>query len=257
MKSNTLFVVAWLWLMASVALVVLPLVGFDAQSRLYYSNVTMLVTSTLAGVICISSGMGMPRGSPLRTGWVLVGIGITAWAVGQGLFSVYPLLNDGADTPYPYYSDLGFLLSPPLVGTGLLLFYRSAGLETPAWGKGLALLAMVVAAYWCYGANAEGFFSAEGGLPLTLASLGYTVLDPLLLGLTIVVASSFKGGTMMGRAWWTVVAGILIVIAGNQLWSYLVLIEVYQTGSVIDFAWPVGYGLIALSAWLMRESVHG
>jgi hypothetical protein len=255
-KSNTVFVVAWLWIMASVALIILPLVGFDAQVRLYYSNVTMLVTSSLAALICIGAGLGMPKGSPLRKGWLLVGIGIAAWALGQGTFSMYPLLNQGADTPYPYYSDIGFLLSAPLVGAGLLLFYRSAGLETPPWGKVLAVAALVLAAYWCYGANAEGFFSEEGGLPLTLASFGYTVLDPLLLALTIHVAAAFKGGTTMSRAWWTVVAGILIVIAGNQLWSYLVLIEVYQTGSVIDFAWPVGYGLIALSAWLMREAMR-
>jgi len=254
MNSNSVFVLAWVWLMAGISQVVLALVDFDAQSRLYFSNAVMLLSSGSAAAVCASMALAWPEGSPLRRAWLFIAGGIGAWALGQLVFAIYPLMNAGEDTPYPYFSDMGFLLTAPLIAVGLLVFHRAAGLAAPIWGKVLALVAFLVGGYWAYLANADGLFTE--GLALTIASLGYAVADPILLSVTIYVASSFKAGTSMGVSWWLVAAGVLVYLVGNQLYSYLVAIDAYNTGSVIDVSWTFGFGLVALSAYYARQSMR-
>jgi hypothetical protein len=240
--------------MVALAQVVLALVGFDAQTRLYYSNAVMFSSSSLAAIICAVSALALPKSSPLRKGWLMIAAGIASWAIGQAVFFSYPLVNGGADTPYPYFSDIGYLLATPLIAIGLLVFHRSADLTAPLWGKVLAVVLFLAVGYWCYGANAEGIFTE--GPALTAASIGYALTDPILLAVTVYVASSFKAGSAMSRAWWLVTTGVVVVLVGNQVYAYLVLIEVYATGSAIDASWPIGFGLMALSAFYTRESMR-
>lgn len=254
MNVTAAFGVVWIWLMLIVGLLTLPLVDFEPQTRLYYANAVMLITSLTAGMICFLAVRSLPHTSPVRRGWMLIALGATAWGLGQGVFALYPINNEGVDPPYPYFSDIGFLLSSPLLGWGLLSFYRSMGLTAPGWGKALALTLLLGLGYWCYRANAEGLYSNE--FWLIVASLGYTLFDPLLVAIAVLVASSFRAASNLGRTWWTVVVGTVIIVIGNQIWSYLVLIEVYQTGSVVDIAWPLGFGLMAWAAVYTRESLR-
>lgn len=254
MNSSFAFSLAWLWLMAVTAQVVLALIGFDPQIRLYFSNAVMLSTSTLAALICLFAARALPQGSPLRTGWMLISAGIAGWAIGQLIFFSYPLLHAGLDTPYPSAADIGFLLTSPLIALGLIVFHRSAGLSAPRWGTLLAAALFFVGGYWCYDSNVGGMFTGDAWL--SLASIGYALTDPILLAVTVYVASSFKAGTTMSRAWWLVTAGVVLMLFGNQTYSYLVFLDTYATGSIIDVSWTVGFGLMALSAFYMRASMR-
>jgi hypothetical protein len=82
---------AGLWLMAVMAQLVLALIGLDGQARLYFSNAVHLSTSALAVLISALAARVLPSGSPLRTGWMLIGAGIASWAIGQFVFFSYPL----------------------------------------------------------------------------------------------------------------------------------------------------------------------
>ncbi len=254
MNPTAVFGVVWIWLMLIVGQLVLPLVDFDPQARLYFSNVVQLVTSLGGALICFLAVLTLPTSSPFRRGWLLIALGIAAWGLGQGIFALYPLSNNGEDPPYPYYSDIGFLLCNPLIAMGLLTFYRSMGLTAPVWGKALSVVLFVGLGYWCYRANAEGLVSGE--FWLVVVSFGYAALDPLLVAIAIFVASSFRAATDLGRSWWMVVVGAVIMVIGNQVWSYLVLIEVYQTGSIVDISWPVAFGLMAWAAVYTRETLR-
>jgi hypothetical protein len=185
---------------------------------------------------------------------MLIGVCIASWAIGQFVFFSYPLLNDGAETPFPCFSDVAFLFTSPLIALGLVLFYRSAGLAAPRWGSLLAIALFIIGGYGCYSSNAGGMFT--GDTALTLTSIGYALTDPVLLAVTVYVASSFKSGTTMSRTWWLVTAGVVIMLFGNQMYSYLIFEDAYTSGSVIDVSWPLGFGLMALSAFYMRESMR-
>jgi hypothetical protein len=224
--------------------------GTDEQFRLYYSTAVQTASSLLAAFACFHAMNAFPSGSPLRAVWGAIGAGVLAWGIGATIFGAYPLLHEGADTPYPYWSDIGYLATNPLIIVGLILFKRATGLETPWWGTTLAVVLFFVGVWLTYGANAEGL--ADADMKMKAASAGYTLFDPLLLAMTVTIATGFRGGEV-AQAWWWVVAGIVLYIIANQLYTYLVLTEQYRTGHPIDMGWMLGFGLIAWAALKTRN----
>lgn len=243
MSSNRVF--AALWLILVVCLLVLPLVGIDDTTRLYYSNACQVLIVFVSALFCFGTARAFPSESALGKVWGAIGGGTLAWALGAAIFAVYPLIHNNEDTPFPYFSDVGYLLAPPLIAFGVWMFKRSTGLVSPTWGKALALVALVGAGALAYRANAEGLASDD--LTLKMTAIGYTAFDPILLAVTLLTASAFRSGDV-GASWWYVVAGILLYYVGNVLYNYMVLSEQYKTGSPIDASWLLGFGLIACGA---------
>lgn len=234
-----------LWFFSSTALIPMDIFGIDSEFRLYYSNAGQVSTSFAAALFCFGTSRAFPYESELRKVWGAIGSGLLAWALGTTIFAAYPLLHDGQDTPYPYFSDIGYLLASPLMTIGLLLFKRSAGLITSARGKIFASLSFVSAGLLAYHANAPGLVDPN---PFTsLTALCYAVFDPILIGTIALIASSFRGGAV-GKSWQLLILGILLYYAANQLYTYLVMLDRYTTGDAIDVGWLLGFGVIAYAA---------
>ena len=190
----------------------------------------------------------------MRRVWGFLGSGMLAWGVGAALFSSYPLLNDGAETPYPYYSDIGYLSLVPLVVTALLVMKNALGISSPLWGKLISILLLAGAMIISVTANWQGIFGE--GIVLPLVSICYIVFDPILLAITMQVASALYGG-VVGKAWWYVLAGLVLYFIGNQSYTYLVFTKQYATGSPIDAFWVFGFGMIAMAAMMTHALFKG
>lgn len=239
-----------IWVIATLLVVAFAIADFDTTFRLYYSNALQLLSSLGCGAICLSAMSVFPSGSPLRNAWSWIGLGVIAWGVGALIFAGYPLLHDGEDTPYPYYADIGYLLTSPLIALGLWVFKRGAGLVAPMWGKILAVAVLLVAGYWGYYANQEGL--SGQGIAMSVTSLCYMLFDPILLAITVLTASSFTGG-IVAQTWWKVVAGVIFYFFANQAFTYLNLIDNYTTGHWVDIGWMFGFGSIAWAAVTARR----
>jgi hypothetical protein len=239
-----------LWLLATAILLVLAVIGADETTRLYYSNACQVLVSLGSAMVCFATARAFPKDSAMGKVWVAIASGVFAWGLGALVFATYPLLNAGEDTPFPYWSDIGYLLTSPLIAIGLLLFKREAGLESPMWGKAIALAALAITGYIAWQANSEGIL--EGDIALKLASFGYFAFDPILLAVTLLTASAFSSGDV-ARSWWLALGGILAYFVGNLLYNYMVSTEQYTTGSPIDAFWLVGFGLIAVAAAKARK----
>ncbi len=237
------------WIAAGFAIWIFILLNIDPQFRLYYSNVVQTASALIAGIICMVTMSAFPSGSPLRKAWAFIGAGVLAWSIGSTIFAGYPILHEGAETPFPYYSDFFFLLTSPLIALGLYAFKRSTRLTAPLWGIALALVLLPGMGYWCYLANREGL---AGDAASVLTALGYILFDPILLPTTVLVASSFRGGAV-GTAWWQTVTGVALYFLSNQIYSFLTSQHLYTTGSWIDIGWVFGFGLIAWAGLTTRS----
>ena len=240
---------AYVWLLASLAIVALSFSETDIGLRRNYSNGTQLVAAYLSAFFCFRTCLIFPSGSPLRQVWGLISGGVLAWAMGQTYFWLYSVLNQGQETPYPSLADIGFLLIGPLVVVALLRFRHASGLSAPTWGGVSSLLLLVVSCIVATNYNWEGIESSD--LMLRFVSIAYALSDPMLLAVTVWVASGFGRGTI-ARSWWYVVVGVISFFVANQIYSFMVFNETYESGAMSDVFWPLGFGLIALGAVLSR-----
>ncbi|QQS53258.1 MAG: hypothetical protein IPM89_10090 [Candidatus Competibacteraceae bacterium] len=242
-----------IWLILSFMIVVFAIFDADAALRLYYSNVIQTLSPVFSAILCYRTALDFPTGNAMRKVWGLLGSGMLAWGIGAALFSAYPLLNNGAETPYPYYSDIGYLALVPLVIVALFLLKNTLGVVPPLWGKIVSVLLFFGALGLSLMANWSGL--SEGGIIL-LVSVCYIVFDPILLMATMLVASALYGG-VVGKAWWYVLGGLVLYFLGNQIYTYLVFTEQYATGSPIDILWVLGFGMVAIAAMMTHTLFKG
>lgn len=253
MNMMSLVIIA-LWVVASALILIFAGLGVDTTLRFYYSNILQILSPILSAFFCYQAAASFPTGNPMRRVWGFIGTGILSWGIGAVLFASYPLLNNGEETPYPYYSDAGYLFLVPLVVTGLFLFKQSVGIVSPPWGKVMAILLFLAGAYISTIANWEGLF--KEGMIVPLVSAAYILFDPLLLMVVMLVASGLQGGAT-AEAWWYVLAGLVLYFIGDQAYTYLVFTEQYTSGSPIDIFWVLGFGIIAVAAMMTRSLFKG
>jgi hypothetical protein len=231
-----------LWAVAAIGFLIVNLIGMDEVFLKYYSLVLQTLSAMAGAVYSFRASASFPLGSPLRISWRFVSFGVLAWGLGQVLYTLYPIMHNAEETPYPWFSDIGFLSFQPLLIVGLFVLKVAAELKTPWWGWLLAVIVTIPVAYLTYGANSSGF--SDPSMAMFSASVGYTVMDPLLVFVTILTASCFRGGAI-GDSWWYVVAGTLLCVIANQFYNYQLAAEAYQSGSVIDIGWILSWLLIA------------
>jgi hypothetical protein len=241
---------AFVWLAAALLILPLTVLVTDAELRSAYSNGVQLLAAYLAAILCMRASSAFAPGDATRQVWMLMGLGVLAWALGQSYFWMFRLLT-GQETSYPSLADVGFLMIGPLFVIALLRFRFAAGLSAPGWALLLSPLVLLASAALAVYINWEGIRSEDLGLQL--ASIAYSVSDPLLLAVTLLVASGFGRGSI-ARAWWYVVYGITCFFFANQAYSTLVFHELYASGSPIDAFWPLAFGLIALGAVRSRAA---
>lgn len=241
------------WIIAGLFILIFSALSVDATFRLYYSNILQIISAVLSALFCYRTAFILPKGNPMRIVWILLGTGLAAWGIGNIIYSLYPWLNQGQETPYPYYSDIGFLAFIPLVVGALLIFKKNLGIITPRWGVVLAILLLICGLYTSGISNWDGL-SGEGWLPLV--SVCYIFFDPFLLMTVMLVASGLLGGSAANAAWF-ILGGLLLYFVGNQIYTYMVLTEQYVSGSPIDAFWVFGFCMIAIAAMSTHSLFKG
>ena len=100
------------------------------------------VIEVLAGVLCLGGAWQARRE---QTAWLLIGIGVLAWALGNLYYTV--VLYDLEAPPIPSPADVGFLLFPVLARAGVFALVRARTRDVPTalWIDG-AIAALAVTA---------------------------------------------------------------------------------------------------------------
>lgn len=243
--------IAIIWIILSAPIVLFPLLGVDQKILFDYSLLMQIITPTAAAVFCCITGLVFPKDDAMRKVWMLLGIGMLCWGIGAILFAAYPLIYEGQETPYPWYSDIGYLFLVPFVLAAFFVFKKSLHVEVPVWGWVTAAAFFLAALALSIIFNLSKFADSNTVLPYTITLL-YTIGDPLLLGGTVVIGSILAGGAV-GRPWWFVLIGLVFYYAADLIYTYLVVKGQYATGNFIDIGWLLGFGCIAVAALMTRS----
>lgn len=173
---------------------------------------------------------------------------MTCWLLGNVIYTAYPMLHNGEETPFPYYSDIGYIGFYAFLITALFIFKNALDITSPTWGKVLAFIIFSITMAITFNNDREMLL--QGGTS-ALAAVLYIISMPTFIGTAVLVASGLLGGSA-GGPWWFVVAGAFSYYIGDQLYAYLLAQEQYAGGSSIDFFWVLGFYMIALAAIKMR-----
>lgn len=242
-------VIAWIIISAPIAL--LPLLGVDQKILFNYSLLMQIITPISAAFCCYITAIVFPKNDAMRKVWLLLGTGMLCWGIGAMLFAAYPLIYEGQETPYPWYSDIGYLFLVPFVLAAFVVFKKSLYIEVPIWGSITATAFFLFALTLSIIFNLSKFAGSDSFLPFSITLL-YTIGDPLLLGGTIVIGSILAGGAV-GRPWWFVLIGLGLYYTADLIYTYFVVNGQYATGNLIDIAWLLGFGCIAVAALMTRS----
>ena len=170
------------------------------------------VIEVLAGLLCLGGAWQARRE---QNAWLLIGIGVLAWALGNLYYTV--VLYDMESPPIPSPADAGFLLFPVLGMAGVLALVRARTHDVPKtlWTDGsiAALAVTAVSAAIVF----ETVFAAAEGKPLAVATtLAYPLTDLVLLG--VAVGALASTGWRLDRTWMLLALGIAMFWLADSLY---------------------------------------
>ncbi len=184
------------------------------------------------------------RPGPRRWQFALVGAGLACWSAGD-LLSVLAAGSD-AETPFPSFADVGFLLFDVCLFAALAVGVRRQGSrrQTAVWldsatgGLGVATALAVVLRPVLQG---DGDRTAA-----VVVSVAYPLADLVLVAAVIGLAALL--GLRALREWLLFAAGLLAFAAADVGFALRTQQGTYVLGTPLDLLWPLGATLFLLWA---------
>ena len=223
-------------------LVVLGAYGTQHVNRTFtdlgQSGIALLAAVNCALAARSSSGR-------LRVGWGGLAGATLSWGLGQAVWSWYELVQHTA-TPFPGLADLGYLGFPIGAVIGLAVFPSNVS-HTDRWRMtldGLITAGAIGIVSW---ATALGAVVHAGGDSLSglSVSVAYPASDIALLVVCVLVLSRSRAHRVPLAF---IAAGLALMALGDSGFAYLVAINTYATGSLIDLGWFFAFGMLAFAS---------
>src|SRR5215212_1753624 len=221
----TVFAVLGVWI-ACLELQVVAIPGLDAGP--VFGDYAHNVVEVLAGLLCLGGAWQARRE---QAAWLLIGIGVLAWALGNLYYTA--VLYDMEDPPIPSPADVGFLLFPMLAIAGVLTLVRARTRDVPKtlWTDGsIAALAITSVSAAIVFDTALG---AASGKPLAVATaLAYPITDLVLIGVSVGALAST--GWRLDRTWVLLALGIGVFWLADSLYLVQTAKATYEAPAWFD-----------------------
>ncbi len=181
---------------------------------------------------------------------VLLGIGILSFAFGQIVFTYYEWVLQQAP-PLPSLADVGFQIQYPFLLLGILLLPAR---PIPAASRarialdGLIIMTALVTLSWYFVLGPV--VQQEGQTTLAkVVAVAQPLADVVLVACLLILASRPSEHTLR-PALRLLTLGLTLVVVADSNFTYRTLHDTYATGTLLDVAWPLGYMLVALGAFV-------
>src|SRR3954470_24596580 len=196
-----------------------------------------------AAASCLVRGMKV---SVDRAAWLLLGLGLTAWAAAEIYNSAH--LSKLAAPPYPSISDALWLAFYPAGYAAFVLLVRRRMREARAslWLDGL-VAALAVTTVGEVILFAPVVSSTVGSHLQVATDVAYPLADLMLLALVVGVFT--VSGWRPGRAWALIGAGLIAMALADSIYAFQSAHETYTEGTIVDTLWPAATLLVGAAAW--------
>ena len=227
-------------LLAAQLLLIAPGVRAWTDAHPWANGVVLDGGYGLAAILVLARALLVRRD---RGAWLLMGGGLSAYALGTVLWVAVVVTLD--PPPYPSPADALWLGYYPFAYAAVvrLLGARRSRLDAPTWLDGLI-------AGCCAAASASVLFltgSAGGSGWSLVVSLAYPIADIVLAGLLL--GAWALSGWRTERVWLLLLAGMGINTTANGIRLVETNNGTYVPGGLVDALWSVALAVIVAAAW--------
>jgi diguanylate cyclase (GGDEF)-like protein/PAS domain S-box-containing protein len=198
------------------------------------------------------SAAGFYRGAKstgrLRHGWWLLAASGACFSIGQTMWTILQLTGDGT-VGFPSYPEIFFLAELPLAGAGVLRFAGQSSAVTSRVRMvvdSLLVAATLLFVTWTLVIGPIYRAGATASVTSQVVGLAYPALHVAIVVLVVFVVA--RNGGRVGPDLALIGAGLVLLAAGYGGFAWLAATRGYHTGSLIDAAWMLAFGLMTLGA---------
>ena len=232
-----------------VAFVVWVLGGALHGTAMAAASDVILVALTVP-VIALVALAARAKTGRRRLAWLALTVGLTAWAIGEAIWTYYELVLK--EEPFPSAADAAFLLFPIASCVSLLVLPGDdAG---PFRGRALLDGLIVAASLFVVGwVTILGpiYSAGETNRLALVVALAYPLSDVVVLTIAAVVLLRSGSGDRLPLT--LVTAGVACIALSDSLFAYLTAHNGYDSGGALDIGWVAGLLFIAGGAVASRR----
>ncbi len=255
------------WLVFTSLIVAIAAVAVLVESgalgetaSLWVSDVASFVFNGIAAAIVIATALSFGRGERVGRPWLLVGLAVGLYALGD-LAWAYIELIQGAN-PWPSIADVFYSAEYVFMFAGILLAalaYR----QLSDWRLPLALSALagfgLAAALYVLVLGPNVVADTEMTVLERVVSAGYPLADSILLiapSLFIALFLVRLGTGRLAWGWWAVLGGTVLLALSDTIYSVMTALGTYAAGGLLDNGWMFAHALIAFGAMVARDAAR-
>lgn len=200
-------------------------------------------------------------GTAIARAWTLFGLGIGAYLLGELGEAFYQLVLHVLN-PFPSVLDVFYVAGYPLLIVGLLGFesgYAAVGYPMGSGrNRALMTLVLVVIGVGIVWPILAPLLSSESSLLERALGAAYPLLDVALLAAVALLVRGTRqfGGGAAWQIWALVLAGLLVMVAGDIVYAYFALSGEQRVDAASEMLFVVAYLLLARGALRQRELIH-
>lgn len=179
-------------------------------------------------------------------------LGMFFWFLGEFTWGIYEIIL-GVEAPIASIADLFWLIGylPFLIGLYFIWKITSNPISNKRKFVVLLIMIIIICSISLY-SIIPTVTDVEMPLEEKFSTAGYVLGDMIILAGSIGVIISFIGGKFT-NVWVIILLGLVMDTIADIY--YMVSIETYITGNLIDLLWHLGYLLIAFGFIYHRETV--
>lgn len=227
-----------------------------AGGEVVAGNIANLALPLYAAVVTLYAALRFDRDEPMRTQWLLLGMGFVALTVGHATWSYFEVWLSRL-APFPSVPELMTVVTYAMLGAGvwsaMMSFRKFADPRIPL-ASAAAVCSAVTGVVWI--STAMPLLRLQTLPPF---AMGLAVIYPLVdiwLMLYPVIAFAIMltrlGSALVARPWWLVVAGMLAIVVADSIFALDLWAGAYVAGGS-DLGWWIGGTLIAAAASLALD----
>jgi two-component system, cell cycle response regulator len=196
-----------------------------------------------AGAACVMRAVVVAEE---RAAWLVMGLGLLAWAAGE--IAWMELYRGNPEAASPSVADVLYLSFYPASYASLLLLARSRtdSFRSSLWLDG-AIAALTVAALVATLVFQPIIDATHGTTAEVAVHLAYPAGDLILLALVVVVFG--LNGWRPDPVWLLLGGGLALTALADGLYLFQSATDQYVQGTLLDIAWPASALLVAVAAW--------